>query len=61
VNGGAANDTLTDLSGTDINEGAGGTDTIDVRDGATGDSAIGGADVDTCRTDTGDKRSSCER
>ena len=60
MNGGAAADTIKDLSGTDNLQGATGADTLDALDGSPGDTLNGGADPDTCASDTGDTRSSCE-
>jgi Ca2+-binding RTX toxin-like protein len=60
VSGGAAADTLTDLSGADVLDGSTGNDTVDTADGAAGDTANGGGDVDGCSTDVGDARKNCE-
>ncbi|MDQ3660566.1 MAG: hypothetical protein M3454_05810 [Actinomycetota bacterium] len=60
MNGGATVDTIRDLSGTDNLQGAGGADTLDSLDESPGDTVNGGADIDSCTSDTGDKRSRCE-
>lgn len=41
-------------------DGAADNDTLNLADGATGDTANGGGNMDTCRVSTGDKKSSCE-
>ena len=60
VSGGGASDTITDLSGADVIDGSTGTDTLNTADGASGDTANGGGDVDSCTTDASDKVRSCE-
>jgi Ca2+-binding RTX toxin-like protein len=61
MRGGTGFDLLFDHRGSDSLAGDGGRDTIDVRDGRSNDDINGGAGIDTCRRDPGDRRGSCER
>jgi ELWxxDGT repeat protein len=60
--GGKGKDTLTGTtSAANVLTGGAGNDTIDVRDGVSGnDTANGGAGTDTCLVDAGDTRVGCE-
>lgn len=60
MRGGTGFDFLLDRSGGDSLAGDGGRDRIDVRDGRPNDDSNGGSGIDTCRTDSGDIRHSCE-
>ncbi|MBE8522002.1 hypothetical protein ILP97_31725 [Amycolatopsis sp. H6(2020)] len=60
IGGGNDDDYLEDTSGTDNVHGGNGNDTINVRDGAGGDTANGGLDNNTCIADSGDTTIGCQ-
>ena len=60
VNGSNAKDTLTGSASTaNVLSGLGGNDVLNVRDGKSGDTAVGGTGTDTCRKDARDVQKSC--
>lgn len=61
IYGGAGNDRLFGGTGVDKLYGGPSADFLNVRDSKPKDLAVGGGGTDTCRTDTGDTRRSCEK
>jgi Ca2+-binding RTX toxin-like protein len=61
MDGGIGSDYLNGDTGRDVLMGRGGTDFLEMRDGSAGDAGNGGAGIDTCAKDQGDRTVSCER
>ncbi|HEY7283232.1 MAG TPA: hypothetical protein VID47_16745 [Actinomycetota bacterium] len=60
IYGGPGNDTMVGGTGTDVLNGGDGNDLVNVFDHRSGDDSNGSSGMDTCFTDSGDRRQGCE-